>query len=86
MVNVTLTRFMMARSLEYLLHKGLGQPKNIRETLKLSHEDQNQATFAVQTLRCLDTTESYPNPRLNGLICIINPIYHLAKIKKFQHA
>lgn len=67
MANVTLTRFMMARSLDYLLHRGQGQTNSIRESPALSHKVQNGVPFTVHTLRSLGTNRFYPNPRLNDL-------------------
>lgn len=67
MANVTLPSFVMARSLNYLLHRRHGQTKSIRETLTLSHEVQNGVSFAIETLRSLDTTRSYSHPRPDGL-------------------
>lgn len=88
MVNVTLTRFVMARPLHYLLHRGEGQTASLRETLTVSHEVQHGVPFAAQTPRSLDMTGSYPNPRLNSLCyCMhINPLCHLAKLTKLEHA
>lgn len=40
MVNVTLTRFVMARYLDYLLLRGQGQTKSISETLTFSYKVQ----------------------------------------------
>lgn len=89
MLSVTLTRFLTARLVDYLLHEGQGKAKNIRETPKLSHQVQNRVPFPIQTPSSLDITRSYPNPRFN-ILCLKdymynNHLYHLAKITKFQH-
>lgn len=75
MANVTLTRFMMARSLDYLLHRGQGQTNRIRESPTLSHKIQNGVPYTVHALSSLGTNRSYPNTRFNDL-CFKNYMHN----------